>query len=215
LEKITGMSSFSRFKFKVNLTPADSESAVNNLNVPSTLFWDLAQPESSPSTSSERHFQKFYGDFQSDSESGRYNKSWPSWEEFTLFLAQEQALNSIELRKVSAKTGAERYLERSVYVCARYRTGGKKNYKRKHPEWSQKVPSKSTECPCSLKVKKYHDTPVILGKYDADHNHPTGVDNLRFTRISGTTRDWIAGMVRMHVKSNHIVTIFNVNFNLL
>jgi len=169
------------------------------------LFWDRAQPGSSP-TSAASGFQKLYGDFRSDSESGRYNKSWCSWEEFRSFLVQEQAANSIELRQVSSKTGAERYVERTVYVCARYRTGGEKNYEKKHPEWSRKVPTKGTDCPCSLKVKKYHDTSVILGKYQADHNHPTGVDNLRFTRISDATRDWIAGMVRMKVKSDHIVS---------
>ncbi|KAF8952886.1 hypothetical protein BDZ97DRAFT_1629145, partial [Flammula alnicola] len=131
---------------------------------------------------------KLYGNFLYDSESGRYDMSWHSWEEFLSFLAQEEASNSIKLRKVSSKTGAERYLERTVYVCARYRTGGEKNYEKKHPEWSRKIPTKVTDCPCSLKVKKYHDTSVILGKYSANHNHPTGVNNLRFTRISDTTR---------------------------
>jgi hypothetical protein len=103
-------------------------------------------------------------------------------------------------------TGAERYVERTVYACARYGTGGKKNYNKKHPEWSRKVPTKATDCPCSLKVKKYHDTSVILGKYYGNHNHPIGADNLRFTRISDATRDWIAGMVQMKVKSDHIVS---------
>jgi hypothetical protein len=92
-----------------------------------------------------------------------------------------------------------------VYVCAHYGTGGK-DYEKKHPGWSRKVPSKATDCPCSLKIKKYHNTSVILGKYHRNHNHPIGADNLRFTRISDATRDWIAGMVRMKVKSNHIVS---------
>lgn len=104
------------------------------------------------------------------------------------------------------KTGAEHYVQQTVYVCARYGTGGKKNYDKKHPEWSWKVPTKAKDCPCSLKVKKYHDTSVILGKYYGNHNHPIRADNLWFTRISDAMRDWIAGMVRMKVKSDHIVS---------
>ena len=196
------MSTFSKLRLDV-LRQHPTDSTVND--APSTLFWDLAQPGSSP-TSAQSGPQKLYGNFFSDSESGRYNVSWSSWEEFLSFLAQEQASNSIELRRVSSTTGAERYIDRTVYVCARYGTGGKKNYEKKHPQWSRKVPTKCTDCPCSLKVKKYHDTSVILGKYCADHNHPIGADNLRFTRISDATRDWIAGMVRMKVKSDHIVS---------
>jgi hypothetical protein len=181
-----------------------TERTVNN--EPSELFWNLAEPGSSPKSSSDTP-QKLYGNFSSDSESGKYNRSWCSWEDFTSFLGQEQAANSIELRKVSSTSGAGRYIERIEYVCARYGTGGQKSYDKKHPEWSRKVPNKSTDCPCSLKVKTYHGTGVVLGKYKSAHNHPTGVDNLRFTRISNETRDWIAGMVRMKVKSNHIVSI--------
>jgi len=199
------MSTFSKFRLNV------PSSAVNGVDAPSTLFWDLAQPGSSP-MSAPSGSQKRYGNFVSDSQSGRYNKSWNSWEEFLSFLNQEQAVNSIELRRVSSTTGAECYLERIVYVCARYGTGGNKDYDKKHPEWSRKVPTKATDCPCSLKVKKYHDTSIILGKYHGNHNHPLGVDNLRFTRISDATRDWIAGMVRMKVKSDHIVSCVHLHW---
>ncbi|KAF8972453.1 hypothetical protein BDZ97DRAFT_1617138, partial [Flammula alnicola] len=121
------MSSFSKFKLDIpRQTPGDCTLD----NASSTLFWDLAQPESSPK-SAAGGIQKLYGDYQYDSESGRYDMSWRSWEEFLSFLAQEQASNSIELRRVSSTTGAERYLERTVYVCARYGTGGKKNYEKK------------------------------------------------------------------------------------
>lgn len=132
--------------------------------------------------------------------------SWGSWEEFFLFLAQEEASKCIELRKVSVKTGADRYLERIAYVCAWSGTGGVKSYEKKHPNWSRKVPSKGTDCPCELVIKTYHNTPMVLGRYCADHNHATGVENLRFTWISDAMRDWIAGMVRMKVKTDHIVS---------
>jgi hypothetical protein len=200
-------SSFSKFRL-----PKQTPRNVGLGIISSTLVWDPAEPGSSPTSEAmARGSQKLYGNYLSDLESGRYHMSWGSWEDFLLFLAREEASKCIELRKVSVKLGADRYLERTVYVCARSGTGGEKNYEKKHPNWSRKVPSKGTDCPCELIVKTYHDTPDILGKYNADHNHATGADNLRFTRISDATHDWIAAMVRMKVKSNHIVTsIFHV-----
>lgn len=200
------MSSVSKFRLTV---PARTPSYSEFDDASSTLIWDLTLPDSSPVPASSGS-SKRYGDFLSDSQSGRYTLSWQSWEEFSLFLAQEQASNSIELRKATTRSGALRYVERIVYVCARYGTGGIKKHEKKHPEWSRKVPTKLTDCPCSLKVKTYHGTDIVLGKYSADHNHSTGVDNLRFTRISNTTHEWIAGLVRMKVKSDHIVIVFPV-----
>lgn len=143
--------------------------------------------------------------------------TWLSWDNFLSFRDMEQTSNSIELWQASSKTGAEQYLDRTVYVCAGYGTGGKKIYQKKHPEWSHKLPGKIMDCLCSLKVKRYHGTSIVLGKYSSDRNHATGVDNLLFTRISDGTRDWIAGLVRLKVKTNHIVTIHHVivviNFN--
>ncbi len=64
--------------------------------------------------------------------------SWPSWDDFLAFRDVEQTSNSIELRRASSKTGAERYLDRTVCVCARYGTGGEKSYQKKHPELRRK-----------------------------------------------------------------------------
>ncbi|KJA13627.1 hypothetical protein HYPSUDRAFT_117863, partial [Hypholoma sublateritium FD-334 SS-4] len=59
----------------------------------------------------------------------------------------------------------------------------------------------------SLTVKSYPGTSFILGIYDSEHNHPLGNENLRFTRISTSTREWIAGMLRLNVKTDHIVNL--------
>lgn len=98
------------------------------------------------------------------------------------------------------------YLSREYYVCARHGTGGTKSYAKKHDDWSRKIPSKITHCTASLVIKSYPDKQYLLGIYDSEHNHPLGYQNIRFTRISPSTRDWIAGMVRMKVKTNHIVS---------
>jgi hypothetical protein len=149
-----------------------------------------------------------YGDYDSDWQSGKY--AWESWEAFERFLEKEEETGSIELRKVKAITGAERYVKRTQYVCACAGTGGQKGYTKKNLDWDRKVKSKLTECPCSLIVKTYHgvdDVHHVLGNYRADHNHPMGQDNLKYTRLSLKTRNWIAAMVRGKVDSGHIVRI--------
>ncbi|KAF8074779.1 hypothetical protein FPV67DRAFT_1364291, partial [Lyophyllum atratum] len=86
---------------------------------------------------------------------------------------------------------------------------GEKDYIKKHPTWYFKIPPKRTNCEASLSVKTYHDTPTVLGIYESAHNHPIGGQNLRYTRISGPTCDWIAGMVRMKVQSDHILDVLH------
>ena len=96
MARFTRMSTFSKFWLNISRQHL-TESTVNN--VPSTLFWDLAQPGSSP-TSAPSGSWRCYGCFLSDSEFGQYPLSWNSWEEFLSFLTREQAVNSIELQLV-------------------------------------------------------------------------------------------------------------------
>jgi hypothetical protein len=76
-----------------------------------------------------------------------------------------------------------------------------------NPHWVRKVPSKITGCSASLTVKSYLGTDYLLGIYDAGHNHAVGPENLRLTRISSSTRDWIAALVQTHVKTKEIVCL--------
>lgn len=69
MARITRMSAFSKFRLDSESVPADSVT-VNDTS--STLFWDLAQPGSSPTTVPSES-QKIYGNFLSDSVSGGYN----------------------------------------------------------------------------------------------------------------------------------------------
>jgi hypothetical protein len=149
------------------------------------------------------------GNFSYDVRLLKYNMLWGSWRDFDLFLAQEQLDLSVEFHKVQTRAGNEgKYTQRRYYVCARHGTGGSKaGYVKKNPHWERKVPSKITGCSASLTVKSYPGTDYLLGIYDTDHNHPVGTENLRFTRISSSTRDWIAALVRTHVKTKEIVCL--------
>lgn len=91
-----------------------------------------------------------YGNHESDRQSGKYNYAWESWEAFVRFLEKEEETGSIELRKVKTIIGAERYVKRTQYVCARAGPGGQKGCTKKNPDWDRKVKSKLTECPCLL-----------------------------------------------------------------
>ena len=182
-------------------------------NVPSSD--DLEPQEASfrvsspPLDDSEPVFR--YGDFKSDSQNAKYNMTWPSWPAFELFLHDTQTQNAVEFLKVQTTSGGEWYMSRILFYCSRHGTGGTKSYTRLHPNWKdRKIGSKLTKCSASLKVKTYHGTETVLGIYDDEHNHPTGKDNLRYTRISLETRQWIAGMVRLGVKATEIVSLNNL-----
>lgn len=147
-----------------------------------------------------------YGGFVSDSLMPKYNMLWGSRRDFELFLVQEQSLHSVEFVKSQTTKGISgKYLARESYLCARH--GRSLVYVKKNPHWGRKVPSKVTHCSASLTIKSYPGTSFILGIYDSEHNHPLGNENLWFTRISPSTREWIAGMLRLNVKTDHVVNI--------
>ncbi|KAJ7022387.1 hypothetical protein C8F04DRAFT_923329, partial [Mycena alexandri] len=128
------------------------------------------------------------GSFEYDLASSKYPMRWENFRDFEVWLANEQQAQTIELRLVNTSHISPLYDRRLRYVCSRARTGGKKEYTKLHPEWNRKIQSKFTDFPCSLIVKQYPGTTVVLGKYSPDHNHPTGNGNLRFVRIPAATR---------------------------
>jgi hypothetical protein len=46
------------------------------------------------------------------------------------------------------------------------------------------IPSKRSGCPCRLTIKIYPNLAEVLGMYDNEHSHSTGLQNLKFTRLS-------------------------------
>ncbi|KAK6996230.1 hypothetical protein R3P38DRAFT_2566036, partial [Favolaschia claudopus] len=100
--------------------------------------------------------------------------------------------------------------QQTRFVCSRKGTGGVKTYAKAHPEWKQKQESMRTDCPCVLLVKTYPNVSTVLGNYTDEHNHDLGNQNLRFTRISKETREYIAGLLRLKVSPNHIVRLASI-----
>jgi hypothetical protein len=152
------------------------------------------------------------GGFHSDLAGGQYNLPWDSMDKTNSWFESERQEKAIELLKVQTLRGGSKYLERLSFVCSRHGTGGETSYIKKNPHWKHKIPPKRTNCPYSLEVKTYPGVSTVLAKYSASHNHEIGNSNIRFTRISKETREWIAGMLRMKVECNHIVCVNQSRF---
>jgi hypothetical protein len=80
----------------------------------------------------------------------------------------------------------------SYYVCNWGFTGGKKTYNKKGEQMQFHSSIKISDgCPHWLTIKRYPDTPIILGKEEGKHTHEIGRENIRFTRMTPATRSWI------------------------
>ena len=168
-------------------------------DVPAVL--DDAGPEEDPPK---------IGSMTYDREQNGFNLEWGSRDDFSNWLRLEQKEMGIELRvsKVRKSQAQElRYSSNETFSCTRNGTGGKKVYVKKTTR-ERKIDSKWIEggCPCFVQIKTYPDTETILGKYNCDHSHPTGVDNLKYIRIRFNTRELIESWVHYGVTDQEIVS---------
>lgn len=65
---------------------------------------------------------------------------------------------------------------------------------------------KQTGCECHLMVKLYPGTSHVLGKYTAEHSHPVGGVNVRFTCLLEAPKDQILEMLHMGINHDKIVS---------
>ncbi|KAK6971284.1 hypothetical protein R3P38DRAFT_3242736 [Favolaschia claudopus] len=151
------------------------------------------------------------GSLQHDLSSLKYDLRWNSWREFLTWRDEEQVQKGIQFKRVKVYeyNSNPHFGQQTRFVCSRKGTGGVKNYTKAHPEWKQKQESMRTDCPCVLLVKTYPNVSTVLGNYTDEHNHDLGNQNLRFTRISKETREYIAGLLRLKVSPNHILHLIH------
>ncbi|KAF8484211.1 hypothetical protein F5888DRAFT_1812229 [Russula emetica] len=147
------------------------------------------------------------GSFTYDREEASYNLEWESRADFDKWLTHEQAAIGIEIwvSKTRASKTRELYSTYETLRCARNGTGGKKNYTTKTTR-ERKIDSKWIEdgCPCFVQIKTYPHTNTVLGKYNPDHSHPTGKDNLKYIRIRRSARELIESWVHYGVTDQEI-----------
>jgi hypothetical protein len=128
-------------------------------------------------------------------------REWADYNTFLDWLATKETMNSIEfiLSQVE-RSDLPIWWEQHVYRCAQEYSGGKYDQERL-TQWERTIPLKKTGCRCCLTIKHYLDTNTILGKYKDQHDHAIGDDNLRFTRLSDTTKALVMDMVRTGIDS--------------
>ncbi len=72
----------------------------------------------------------------------------------------------------------------------------------------RKINSKRIEggCPCSVQIKTYPHTGTIMGRYNPNHFHPVGKDNLKYIWIWVSMRALIEDLVHNGVTDLEIVS---------
>ena len=126
------------------------------------------------------------GSMTYDWEENNYNLEWESRDNFIRWLTHKQAAIGIEIRlsRTCHSKNNSLYSICETYCYAHNGTSGKKDYMKKIMR-ERKIDGKWIEggCPCSIQIKMYPHTNTILGRYNPDHFHPTGKDNLKYIRI--------------------------------
>jgi hypothetical protein len=144
------------------------------------------------------------GSFTHDRESGIYSLQWESMSEFHVWRQAEERAHSIELIASSTVSGGRLWLQKRVYVCARQLSGGPNKYKKKYNRF-RKIGTKKTGCRCRVIIKRYHHTPIVLGRYFNAHDHDLGLGNVAYMRLSRAARETINSMLIQQVDRRVIV----------
>ncbi len=157
-------------------------------DVPAIL--DDADPKHKESDTIDPTILSKMGSITYNQEVSGYDLEWKSRAEFNKWLTYEQATIGIEIRlsKTRYSKNNTLYSTCETFRCTRNGTGRKSHYVKK-TTWERKIKSKRIEggCPCLVQIKTYPHTDIILGKYDHDHSHPAGKDNLKYIRIRAPT----------------------------
>jgi hypothetical protein len=140
-----------------------------------------------------------YGSYEYDCEKGKMTYKWGSEAKFGEWLAAEESKNSIELVVSQVfQSDSPVWWERCVLRCTREHTGGQQACKNVG-QLERKILLKKTGCWCCLTIKQYPDMEKIRGKYEDQHNHKIGEENLQFTRLLDPTKDFVMDMVHMEI----------------
>lgn len=132
--------------------------------------------------------------------------------DMSVWLRDEEKRRTIQFdvkeSRRNKNTKDHHWLIKHIYVCARQGSGGKSKYVPKHPDRVRNIPARRAEegCPCRLTVKTYPDTTAVLGLYVAEHSHPIGDANVKYTRIPPHTRNEIEELLRKGMRPDLVVS---------
>ena len=130
---------------------------------------------------------------------------WADADVFAAWLVTKEANKAIKLILSEVeRSDSTIWQEWHLYRCAREFTSRKKD-QQKTTKSERAIPLKKTGCRCHLTIKMYPHTGKILRKYYEEHNHMIGDENLRFTKLSDTTKDLVMGLAHAGVHTKAIV----------
>jgi hypothetical protein len=145
------------------------------------------------------------GSFNYNQVNGILPLEWPNLAAFDAWCQNEELAHSIELIKSTVASSGQVWTLRRISMCSHENGGGQYKYVKKHPERKRKIPSKKTNCPCNIVIKRYLDMERILGRYEREHNHPIGIANVPFMRLSARSRKQMRDMVSQKIDPREIV----------
>ena len=201
MTRLDSVSTLSNMTPVLNMTPVPFPS-VAAVNVPAVP--DEPGPDNiDPATSIQ------IGSITYDWGEGGYNLEWESRADFERWLTHEQRALGIEIRRSKTRNSQAREicLTCETFRCTRNQIGSTKSYEKKTTR-ERKIASKRIEggCPCYVQIKTYPHTGTILGKYEFNHSHETGKNNLKYIQFQVSTRDLIEEWVRYGVTDQEIVS---------
>ncbi|KAI0261915.1 hypothetical protein BGY98DRAFT_929289 [Russula aff. rugulosa BPL654] len=144
------------------------------------------------------------GSFINDQERGIYPLQWEDLASFHTWRREEERAHAIELIASSTVSGGHLWLQKRVYVCARQLSGGPNKYKKKFQRF-RKIGTKKTGCRCRIVIKRYHHTPIVLGRYVSTHDHDLGLGNIAYMQLSRAARATAKAMLVQQVDRRAIV----------
>jgi hypothetical protein len=133
-----------------------------------------------------------------------YPHEWCNIAEFDAWRRQEELAYSIDLIASRVARGNKLWTLRRLYVCSHQLSGGKKTQQKKCPDRKTRD-SKKTGCRCKIVIKRYPHTPIVLGRYEEEHDHEVGIANIAYTRISSASREQIKNMLEKKIDPREIV----------
>ena len=96
-----------------------------------------------------------------------------------------------------------------MYRCSQ-EFSGRIHAKQDQVQSNWKILTKKTGHQYHLTIKMYLHTKTILGKYEGQHDHALGDDNLRFLRLLDGIRVHLMEMIHMGMDSKAIVSVTKI-----
>ena len=149
-----------------------------------------------------------YGSLTHDCEKGTMPLEWENEDKFLAWLTAKEHVKTIKLIvSITEWLDSPNWQVQCTYRCLWEFSGGKLDWENVH-QWDQKIPLMKTGCQCCLIIKQYPQTKTILRKYDSQHDHPLGDENLQFLRLSHCIRSLVMDMICEGTDPEAILSLF-------